>query len=95
MTQINKTADGVQCECGRITGERCAWSGPSDETVVIEWMPPYLRASHQAAGNRGDYPANGAERLRVHAACADLIMGDDGDWTSVVGNGNDTDSNPA
>ena len=74
----------INCECGRITGERCAWSGFVSDTAAIEWMPPFLRASHEAAGNRGTYPANGAERLIVHHECADmLIVGDEG-WTRIV-----------
>lgn len=73
----------VQCDCGRITGERCAWDGPVEETVLVEWMPEYLRASHIAAGNSGRYPHNGAIRIRIHHACADLLCDDDG-WLTRV-----------
>lgn len=64
----------VRCECGQIAGERCAWEGPVGETVLVEWMPEYLRASHIAAGNSGRYPHNGA--------IGDLL-GDDG-WLTRV-----------
>ena len=65
-----------ECECGEVTGVRCEWSGPREQTVVVEWMPEHLRASHEAAGNGGVYPHNGAERLRVYADCADHIDGE-------------------
>lgn len=68
----------VRCECGQATGERCAWEGPVSETVVIEWMPPHLRASHEAAGNSGSYPHNGAMRLRVEReTCAPMLSEDE------------------
>ena len=75
----------VQCECGAATGERCQWSGPAAETVVVEWMPEYLRESHAAAGNAGAYPANGSLRLRVERECAARLVAGDEEWASVVG----------
>jgi hypothetical protein len=65
------------CECGQITGEACV----ARREVTIEHMPEHLRASHEAAGNRGAYPANGAVRLRVSRACAKLLVDD---WTRRV-----------
>lgn len=62
-----------RCNCGALTGERCNWFGPLDETVIVEYMPEHLRASHTAAGNSGVYPHNGAQRIRVEASCADSI----------------------
>ena len=55
----------MDCECGAWSGEACYWSGPIDETVVVEYMPEHLRASHLAAGDRGQWPQNGAVRIRV------------------------------
>lgn len=66
----------VACACGEWSGEACAWSGPRADTVVVEWMPAYLRASHRAAGNAGQYPANGARRSRVERECADRMVAD-------------------
>jgi hypothetical protein len=51
------------------------------ETVLVEHMPESLRASHEAAGNRGVYPHNGALRLRVSQGCADDVADD---WTREV-----------
>ena len=48
------------------------------DAVVVEWMPEYLRASHEAAGNSGRYPANGALRLRVTPACAEMLTDNGG-----------------
>jgi hypothetical protein len=72
----------MECQCGKITGVGCCWSGPAAETVLVEHMPEHHRASHEAAGNRGVYPHNGSVRLRVARACvADVV---DGDWTTEV-----------
>lgn len=38
--------------------------------ILIERMPDHLRESHRKAGNWGDYPHNGAERVLVHRDCA-------------------------
>ncbi len=76
--------DYVGCECGAVTGEPCAWVGDPDETVVLEWMPRDLRASHEAAGNRGTFPQNGAERLRLEQTCADAILEGEGGWARIV-----------
>ena len=72
----------MECQCGKITGVQCGWSGPAAETVLVEHMPLFLRASHEAARNRGAYPHNGSARLRVARSCvADVV---DGDWTTEV-----------
>jgi hypothetical protein len=78
--------DCLPCECGEATGERCAWSGPAHETVVLEWMPEEHRASHKAAGgNFGVYPHNGAVRLRCERSCAERLVESDGpDWARIV-----------
>jgi len=67
----------MQCQCGQATGVACEFDGPADELVTVEFMPPYLRASHRAAGDWGSYPANGAWRLRVTPECADMLDDDD------------------
>lgn len=75
----------THCECGKATGEYCAWSGPIAETVEVEWMPAYLRASHIAAGGKGAYPYNGALRIRVEKSCAEELLRDDPEWTRRAG----------
>lgn len=67
------------CRCGDYTGEPCAWKGPRDETVLVEVMPDYLRASHRAARNWGCWPHNGAMRIRVHEECALMLERSDPD----------------
>jgi hypothetical protein len=74
----------VQCQCGEIYGERCAWTGPRHETVTVEVMPLYLRASHEAAGNRGVYPHNGALRLRVERSCGERLLETEEGWAEVL-----------
>jgi hypothetical protein len=76
--------EAIECECGTWSGERCQWSGPKSETVVVEWMPEQHRASHEAAGNAGAYPANGSRRLRVERSCAERILEDSGDWARIL-----------
>jgi hypothetical protein len=77
-------AKTIQCECGQWSGETCGWMGPADETTRVEFMPEHLRGSHEAAGNSGVYPHNGAVRISVSLACADLIVEHDGDWARVI-----------
>jgi len=76
--------DEAHCECGAWSGEACTWAGPRSDTVLIDYMPDHLRASHEAAGNRGRYPCNGSSRLRVSLACAAWMVGADGDWVDEV-----------
>jgi hypothetical protein len=58
---------------------REAFAGLTDP-VLVEVMPLYLRASHAAAGNRGEYPANGAERYVITRNEVE----DDDEWTTVI-----------
>src|SRR5690606_29914076 len=74
----------VRCECGQYTGERCAWIGSPDDTVMVEFMPEHLRASHEAARNAGIYPHNGAVRVRCERSCAESIVEHDPDWAWIV-----------
>lgn len=64
----------IECECGKVTGEKCQWTGPIEETVIVEYMPDSLRDSHEAAGNRGIYPAK---------SCADLIVKTNDGWAQI------------
>jgi hypothetical protein len=74
----------VRCECGEWSGDACEWSGPREETVLVEFMPDEHRASHVTAGNRGRYPYNGALRIRVERECAARMIKYDGDWAEIV-----------
>lgn len=78
------TTNTVYCDCGEWSGERCEWSGPKSDTVLVEYMPDQHRASHRAAGGRGTYPHDGSIRIRVEQSCADGIVESDGEWCRVV-----------
>lgn len=69
----------VRCECGEATGVRCEWVGPQRETIVVHFMPEYLRATRDAAGYSGCYPGNGSLRLRVSQGCAMDLCEEHGD----------------
>lgn len=73
VTGLDGDPDHVHCECGEFDGGSCEWWGPPRETVVVEYMPPEHRASHEAAGNAGVYPHNGAVRIRCERSCADRL----------------------
>ncbi len=85
--KINETVAPIRCNCGNAQldatgqGEPCS---ETDPTVTIETMPVSIRASHEAAGNSGRYPHNGAKRHLVTEWCADALIEADPDWTSVV-----------
>lgn len=57
---------------------------PLADLVLVERMPLHLRASHDAARNRGVHPHNGSERVLMHRADADALVADDGEWTRVL-----------
>lgn len=69
-----------RCECGEVSGVRCE----ERAAVTVEVVPEYLRASHSAAGNAGEWPANGSLRLRVSRACATVFASEGGDWARIV-----------
>ena len=48
------------------------------DLVLIETMPEYLWASHEAANNWGVYPHNGAERLLVPRRGSEDLLSDNG-----------------
>jgi len=52
--------------------------------TLIEYMPEYLRASHEAAGNAGIYPHNGAVRAWVTGSPDEVAALLDTDWAEVV-----------
>lgn len=83
VMQANEAGLPHHCECGVWSGERCLWTGPVADTVVVEYMPEYLRASHVAAGNSGQFPHNGACRIRVEQSCANRIIQDE-EWARIV-----------
>jgi hypothetical protein len=66
-----------RCESGEATGERCAWDGAESELHTIEWMPEYLRESHEAAGNSGSFPSNGSLRLSCCPGCSAMLSEDE------------------
>lgn len=74
----------VRCECGELTGQPCNASIHKSDALLVEVIPEHLRASHEAARNRGCYPHNGALRLRVTPACADALEVSEGDWLQVI-----------
>jgi hypothetical protein len=74
---------GSRCECGEWSGSRC--DCVTADLVTVEFMPEQHRASHEAAGNRGSYPGNGAQRIRVSRECAAQMLADDGEWCEMVG----------
>lgn len=70
-----------RCQCGIVTGVTCSASPAS---TLVEYMPEHLRASHEAARNRGSYPHNGAIRFRVSPHCCDEILAWDEEWITVL-----------
>jgi hypothetical protein len=58
----------------------------STDTILslIEYMPAHLRASHEAAGNRGCYPHNGAVRVLVSGPVDPTDLSD---WARIIREG--------
>lgn len=59
----------VRCQCGEITGVQC----DGVATVLVNWMPEYLRETHRKARNSGVWPHNGAVRLALTRECAENL----------------------
>jgi hypothetical protein len=78
-------AGHLRCQCGEVTGTQCDQFRRRSEMLVVEWMPYEHRASHEAAGNRGEYPGNGALRLLCAADCAVLLVQNEEGWAHPVG----------
>ena len=76
--------DDTQCEGEEIGGGPCGRAIPRARMVLLEWMPPEHRESHDAAGNSGQYPLNGSVRVWVCADCADDIVAGDPEWAHVA-----------
>jgi hypothetical protein len=74
----------MQCECGTAQGDSCGYTLQRSEMVCVEWIPEWLRGSHEAAGGSGRYPHNGALRLMVAPSCAALLAEFDGEWMREV-----------
>jgi hypothetical protein len=51
------------------------------DLVLVEVMPAHLRASHEAAGNAGSYPANGAVRFLVGRKAAESATNE---WVCII-----------
>lgn len=86
-------SDTYHCGCGEWMGEWCAWHGPAEDMVVVEYLPAAVRASHAAARNSGSWPRNGAVRVAVERSCADRLLESEGDpngwpdgctWAAVI-----------
>jgi len=88
----NQAEQGIEtkmatvCECGAYWG-----NGKCSETIedgaesrTVEYMPEWLQSSHEAAGNSGSYPANGARRIDVSINCIDAILDSGDEWVSEV-----------
>jgi hypothetical protein len=52
--------------------------------MVVGYMPEYLRESHEAARNSGQYPVNGAVRVRVAQSCGEDEIAREPEWAEAV-----------
>lgn len=78
MTTETKTT--YQCGCGEWMGERCAWTGPAAEMVVVRWVPPMHRGTAQACGSdRGM-----GQVVACHPDCAEAEVEDEPEWACIV-----------
>ncbi len=82
-TEEGLDAPVENCECGTATGFPCA-AELFEDAVLLEYMPEFLRRSHEAAGNSGVYPHNGATRFRCAPDCADLLIEENPGWAEIV-----------
>ncbi len=82
--QAEEQAHSKHCECGTATGFACT-AELSDDSIVVEYMPRWLRASYKRTGNSSRYPHNGAIWIRCDPYCAELLSADQPEWVKYVG----------
>jgi len=79
-TKKTKRAKTVHCGCGFSTGERCNWSGPVSETVLVDVVPGMHQGTARTLGsNRGL-----TERIRCNEECADSLVEHEPDYHEIV-----------
>jgi len=85
MTQTTETisSETHACECGEIYGEKCEGE-IEGAPMTVEVMPEYLRESHRAAGNSGEWPHNGSIHIRCCSDCAQRLLGTEEGWAEIV-----------
>lgn len=78
--------------CAGVAGKEMprGWS-PEGDYVIVETMPEQHRASHEAAGNWGSYPSNGAVRQVMLRADAESVCEDD-DYNHIIGDADADDA---
>lgn len=72
------------CQCGRFVGTECDADLRECGSVTLEVMPRDMRASHEASGNAGSWPHNGALRLTVTPGHAQDVIEEENGWARVV-----------
>lgn len=77
------TADEIEEKIKTAFVENDAAQIAATEAVILETMPGWMRASHEAAGGTGAYPANGATRYIVGREAAEAIVAAD-EWARIV-----------
>lgn len=80
---VAMAAGFLRCQCGEVTQVKCTRFRKRGEMMVVEWMPYHLRASHEAAGNRGEYPGNGALRLLCCIQCGTAMLENEQGWARM------------
>jgi len=74
-----------QCQCGAVHEVSCSAEFDPQEAVSVLWMPPSLRASHEAAGGTIQLSlASGTEQLLCAPLCS-LELLEDTKWCKEVG----------
>ncbi len=58
--------------------------GVPRDHVLVETIPVSDRGSHEAAGNAGVYPSNGARRVIMHRDDAEALVESDGGWSRII-----------
>lgn len=62
-----------------------------EDAVIVETMPDQHRASHEAAGNWGSYPHNGAVRRVMSRSDAESVCDGD-DYNHIIGDADADDA---
>lgn len=72
----------IHCKCGRIIGERCLWTGPESETVLVEFIPDHMRGE-VALHPEQDW-SNAWSVARLERSCAESLCEQDPDFVRMA-----------
>jgi hypothetical protein len=81
-TYLDDRPDGPELLKRILRSPEVAIADAIEDYSLAKFMPEYLRGSHEAAGNSGIYPHNGAELVLAHKTVVEAMRSSE--WLTVL-----------